>query len=347
MKQILRNLFLSLTVLMLLFISTSCTVNVEKEFKFEYWNNCDSLTNLEKYVENATNEKSDNYIPVEDRIAVFDMDGTLYGELFPTYFEYLFLAHRVLDDPNYTASEELVALGNEIMTSAAAGSFASDMPMRHALGQAEAFKGLTLAEFDNCVKEFMKLSPAGFTNMTYGEAFYVPMLEVISYLNLNDFLTYIVSGSDRFICRSLASEACNIPYERIIGMDVELAATGQGDTDGLNYVYKDTDTVIRTNNLLIKNLKMNKVKQIAQEIGRQPVLSFGNSSGDVSMHMYTISNNKYRSAAFMLIADDEVRDYGNTEKANKLAEEWREYGFNVISMRDDFKYIYDPKVVRN
>ena len=91
---------------------------------------------------------------------------------------------------------------------------------------------------------------------------------------------------------------------------------------------------------------MNKVKQIMRDIGKQPVLSFGNSSGDVSMHNYTIYNNPYRSAAFMLIANDDVRDYGNVEKAEKLGSEWREDGFNVISMRDDFRTIYGDGVVK-
>ena len=79
-------------------------------------------------------------------------------------------------------------------------------------------------------------------------------------------------------------------------------APGQNGADGLDYVYQADDQLIRTDRLLIQNQKMNKVAQIARDIGRQPVLSFGNSSGDVSMHMYTISNNPYRSAAFMLLA---------------------------------------------
>ena len=90
----------------------------------------------------------------------------------------------------------------------------------------------------------------------------------------------------------------------------------------------------------IKNLQMNKVYQIVKEIGKQPVLSFGNSSGDFSMHMHTITGNKYKSEAFMLIADDEDRDYGNTAKNTKLGENWKSNGFNVISMKNDFKTIY-------
>ena len=76
------------------------------------------------------------------------------------------------------------------------------------------------------------------------------------------------------------------------------------------------------------------------------MLSFGNSSGDVSMHNYTIFNNRYKSAAFMLIADDEERDYGNTEKVQPLKEKWEESGYIVISMKDDFRTIYGDDVVK-
>ena len=103
---------------------------------------------------------------------------------------------------------------------------------------------------------------------------------------------------------------------------------------------------MRTDRLIIKDLKTNKVVQIAQEIGRQPVLSFGNSSGDVSMHNYALYNNQYRSAVFQLIADDDVRDYGSSAKGPELREKWENMGFNVISMKDDWKTIYGENVVK-
>ena len=186
----------------------------------------------------------------------------------------------------------------------------------------------------------------GFEGMTYGECFYLPMVEVVEYLQDNGFKCYVCSGSDRFICRTFIEGMLDIPYENIIGMDVELEATNQGDEDGLDYVFTAGDDVVRTDKLLIKNLKTNKVLQIAQEIGRQPVLSFGNSSGDVSMHNYVIGNNVYKSAAFMLIADDDVRDYGNPEKAAGLREKWEASGYNVISMANDWKTIYGEDVVK-
>lgn len=95
---------------------------------------------------------------------------------------------------------------------------------------------------------------------------------------------------------------------------------------------------------MIKNLKTNKVLQITQEIGKVPVLSFGNSSGDCAMHNYCLGNKTHRSAAFMLTADDEGRDHANAAKALKLGEQWRAAGYYVISMKHDFKTIYGPGV---
>ena len=318
-----------------------------EEDVFAEWNpEAPALNELIDYVEDVTDESSANFIPVEDRYAVFDMDGTLYGELFPTYLEYYMLAWRILKDPSITPDEEMLALGRELRAAALDKSFASDMPMRHAIQAARAYSGMTINEFSAFVNEILIRDVDGFEGMTYGEAFYLPMLEVIEYLQDNDFKVFVVSGSDRFICRVLLEGVVDIPYENIIGMDVEYAATGQNGEDGLDYVYTSSDDVIRTDKLLIKNLKMNKVLQIIRDIGHQPVLSFGNSSGDVSMHMYTITNNPYRSDAFMLIADNEELDYGNTEKTRELGKEWEADGFHVISMKDDFRTIYGDDVTK-
>lgn len=322
---------------------TSCRQSAK--FTFKEWNNdAPALKTLVQYVETVTDKSSPDFIPVEDRIAVFDMDGTLCGELYPSYFEYYLLAHRIYADPSYTPDAEMLNFGEMMMSHAKDKSFPSNMDVIHGVHAAKAYAGMTVSEFDSFVKKQTERNVDGFTGMTYGQTFYLPMIEVVNYLQLNDFKIYICSGSDRFICRILAGDILNIPNEQIIGMDVELKATNQGNTDSLSYIYASDDTLVRTDNLLIKNLKMNKVKAIAKEIGHQPVLSFGNSSGDVSMHNYTIFNNKYKSAAFMLIADDEERDYGNTEKTRALGQKWEESGYNVISMRDDFRTIYGDNV---
>ena len=322
------------------------TEETEEAVFAEWTDGAPALNTLIAYVEAVTDENSPDYIPPADRIAVFDMDGTLMGELFPTYLEYYMLAWRILKDPTIEPDDEMLAVGRTLRDCALDNSFPADMPMQHAVQAARAYAGMTLQDFSDFVTQILVREADGFDGMTYAECFYLPMVEVVEYLQENGFQCYVCSGSDRFICRVFIEGMLDIPYENIIGMDVALEASGQGETDGLDYVFGSLDQVVRTDKLLIKNLKTNKVLQIAQEIGRQPVLSFGNSSGDVSMHNYTIYNNPYKSAAFMLIADDDVRDYGNPEKAQGLREKWEAAGFNVISMANDWRTIYGSNVIK-
>lgn len=347
MKKLLPRIALLLSLVMLLSVLTGFALAEESEDVFAQWNeNAPALDALIDYVEAVTNESSPDFIPEADRIAVFDMDGTLMGELYPTYLEYYMLAWRILKDPTITPDAEMLEVGRLLRDCALDNSFPSDMPMRHAVQAARAYAGLTLGEFEDFVTQVLARDVDGFEGMTYAACFYLPMVEVVEYLQDNGFKCYICSGSDRFICRVFIEGMLDIPYENIIGMDVELEATNQGDAEGLNYVFTASDDVVRTDRLLIKNLKTNKVLQIAQEIGRKPVLSFGNSSGDVSMHNYTIYNNPYRSAAFMLVADDDVRDYGDPEKGAGLAEKWTASGYHVISMANDWKTIYGEDVIK-
>ena len=340
MTKLLRTL--TCLALALLIACAGSAFAEDEESPFTLWKpDAPALNALIYYVEAVTDEESPDYIPEFDRIAVFDMDGTLMGELYPTYLEYYMLAWRILKDPDIEPDSEMLEVGRLLRDCALDNSFPSDMPMRHAVQAARAYAGMSLFEFEDFVNQILLRE-----GMTYGEAYYLPMAEVVEYLQDNGFTCYVCSGSDRFICRVFIEGMVDIPYENIIGMDVELEASGQGETDGLDYVFSDADDVLRTDRLLIKNLKTNKVLQIAQEIGRRPVLSFGNSSGDVSMHNYVIHNNAYKSAAFMLVADDEVRDYGNAEKAAPLAAKWEASGYNVISMANDWTTIYGENVVK-
>ena len=330
------------SVVMLTFVS--CGKKSAQYFKL--WNNCDSLNALIEYVEDVTNKKSPNYIPVEDRIVTFDMDGTFIGELYPSYFEYNMLEYRVLDDPDYQgkASESELFAANAIRDFVRTGKKLPDhFDVIHGRAAAKAYAGMSIPEFDAYVKNFAKKTPNGFEGMTYAESFYKPMLEVFDYLTANNFTFYVVSGSDRFICRALV-DSLGIEPNRVIGMDVLLKSDNQGDEEGVDYTFKTSDTLLRTDVLLIKNLKTNKVKNIAQEIGKVPVLSFGNSGGDSAMHNFCLSNKKYKTRAFMLIADDDEDDHANREKALKLGQQWKEAGYIVISMRDDFKTIYGENV---
>ena len=354
MKKKLTLLMLAALLMCGTSVLASCGDNDDNEIElaqkkyFKSWNDCEALKALKDYVEDVTNPNSANYIPVEDRIATFDMDGTFVGELYPTYFEYNLLEYRVLDDPDYRekAPEDVKEAAQSIRDFVRQGTPLPDhFDMVHAYAAAKAYAGMTLAEFDAYVKAYATKPANGFSGMTYGQSFYRPMLEVFNYLKDNGFTYYVVSGSDRFICRAL-TESIGIEPNRVIGMDVRLTASNQGLEAGVDFTMGKNEDLKRTSELIIKNLKTNKVLQISQEIGKVPVLSFGNSSGDCAMHNYALSNTKYRSEAFMLIADDDARDHANRDKALALGEKWQQQGYHVISMRDDFKTIYGEGVTK-
>ena len=317
----------------------SCTkddtvVTVSAKSYLTLWNQCEAVTALQEYVEDVTNPSSKNFIRKEDRIATFDMDGTFVGE------------ERALEDATYKdiAPADVKEAAQEIRDFVRNGkALPAHFDMKHARAAAKAYSGMTLAEFDAYVKAYASKQANGFKGMTYGQSFYKPMLQVFDYLKANGFTFYVVSGSDRFICRALV-ESIGIEPNRVIGMDVKLRSSKQGTEEGVNYTIEKAEDLIRTDELIIKNLKTNKVLQISQEIGKIPVLSFGNSSGDCAMHNYCLSNPKYKTAVFMLIADDDARDHANREKALDLGKKWRESGYYVISMKDDFKTIYGDGV---
>ena len=302
---------------------------------------------LISYIEAVTDETGTDFIPVEDRIAVFDLDGTLFCETDPNYFDYTLLKYRVLEDTNYKdkASEFEREVANKIKEQNETGKSFPGLEVDHGKAVASAFAGMTVDEFNEYIQEFKKQPMPSYIGMTRGEGFYQPMVQVVNYLQENGFTVYIVSGTDRLIVRGIIyNNVLNIPNRQIIGSDEVIVSNNQGDTDGLNYVFKDGDKLVLGGDFLIKNLKMNKVSVIMQEIGQQPVLSFGNSTGDSSMAEYVTSGNKYKSLAFMLCCDDTERENGNVSKADKMFSLCEEFDWVPVSMKNDWTTIYGEGV---
>ena len=303
---------------------------------------------LTDFMKSITTEGSNDFIPVKDRIAVFDMDGTLCCETDPGYFDHKLLYYRVTEDPDYKdkASAEEKAVCEKIKTYFETGEYPKGLDVEHGKAVATAFKGMSPEEFDAYVKKYKDQPTIGYNNMKYGEAFYKPMLQVVDYLQANDFKVYVVSGTDRLITRGLCDGVLDIPPSQMIGSDESFVATNQGDKDGLDYTFTKDDKVITGGEFIIKNLKMNKVSVIEREIGQQPVLCFGNSSGDGAMANFTITNNKYQSGAYLLCCDDLERENGNQKKADSMRESCEKNGWTAVSMKDDWKTIYGDNVTR-
>ena len=305
------------------------------------WNDhAPAKDSLEAFVRATTDSTSPDFIPAERRIAVFDWDGTLFLETAPTYFDWMLFEHRVLDDSTYKPSKKQLKAARE-------GREKKIFPGLSAERErmvAEAYKGMTLSEFEAYVRAFMQEPQPGFTGLKRGEAYYKPMVEVVKFLTANGFTVYVSSGTERYTMRPVVVDGLGLPPKQIICSDVVVVSNNQKGADGLAYTFQNGDNLVLAGQSIIKNLQTNKVTTIASEIGYQPVLAFGNSGTDASLLNYAISNNKYRAMGFMLLCDDLEREYGNEAKAEKMRTASEKYGWIPVSMKNDWKTIYGDGV---
>ena len=322
-------------------------IKVSKSGNFKYWNK-DSVARqkLVAYVKDVTNKGSKNFIPVKDRIAVFDIDGTLVCETAPFALDFMMFIHRALEDPNYTASEidreNALAVKNAIDNR----KMTNEVRRKHCISNASVFGGMTPDEYADYTRNYFETPVEGFENLKTGEIFYLPMVEVVSYLKANDFKIFLISGAERQYARILA-EVIEVDGDNIIGTDYNYVAENQGDTDGMDYVYTGKDKIVR-GGFVSKNINMAKVNLMEREIGKKPVIAFGNSGGDFGMFAYTRLNEKYKTEIFVLLCDDTEREFGKISSAEKMKKAADENGWVPVSMKNDFKTIYgdDVKVER-
>ena len=362
MSKIFNKLVLSATLIFSCFTSLSAQptreqlaqIRVDKEGNFKYWkNDAASLTQLKSFVTAVTTEGSDQYVPVRDRLAVFDMDGTLLCETAPFYMNWLVMLHRLLDDTGYAPTEELRHFGE----AAKAGMYNTqlidrEMDDKAQYVQAEIFKGLTMGEMDDWMMSFLKKPCEGLDGLTWGTALYWPMIEVVSYLVANDFQVYICSGTAQDMLRPLIDDVLPIGRHQVMGSEVHYVPEGKAEEMGWQtpvimetYGFDDLkgQRVVRG---LFKQkcTKWSKVDIMTRQLGCKPILTFGNSSGDYPMFEFVTTDNSYPSMAFCLLCDDVERELGNVGKAEKCRTACEANGWVPVSMRDDWTTIYGPDV---
>ena len=312
-----------------------------------YWADGESRAVFLSYVATATDLESPSFIPEEDRLAVFDLDGTLCGEQYPIYFEWMLYVQRVLDDPNYIPTEEQIDVAEEILIAARDQSIPSGLEEKHFRCNAEAFAGMTVDEFRAYVVDFLATNADRFENLTLGDAWFRTTVEAAQYLQAHGFTVYVCSGTDRDADRVMIAEVLGIPYRQVIGSDCYTVGAGQGDAEYLDYQYTASDVPVRSAAPIIKNVKSSKPMQLMQELGQRPVIAFGNSTGDTSMFMFTTYQNQYTAAAFCIVPDDADREVAYPVKTEKLTALCEENGWHVVSMKDDFVTIYGDDVTLN
>jgi len=321
----------------------------KKEHQLSLWaKDAASRKALIDYVDAVTDIDGPDYIPPSDRIAVFDLDGTLFCETDPTCFDFMLYKYRIQEDASYKekASEHEKKIADTVQYVIDTGIVPDGFEVEIGNCIARAFTGMSISDFLHYVRDLAEKPARGYHGMKAGEAFYQPMVQVIDYLQDNGFTVYVCSGSDRLVVRGLVEGGLILPARYVIGTEELISANNQGSQDGADYVFRHEDELVLSGKIAAKNLKMAKVSIIAEQIGQCPVLSFGNSAGDISMTNYVMSHAGYRTAAFFVCCDDTERENGNLEKAQKVYDFCAENEWIPISMKNDWLTIYGEGVTR-
>ena len=312
-----------------------------KTTALEYWTeDSPAMKSVINFVSEVTDEKSEKFVPAEKRTAVFDSDGTLYGELFPTYVDQCLMIHRLVHDDTYKGNEEDTAYCEALEKYLLNGGEKPKAPRSSGDIIADAFKGFTVEEYREYVRKFMSEPVAGFENMTYADGYYKPMISLIKYLAENGFKVYINSGAEVNMLRELSSDVLGeyIPSYQVIGTRFGITAENRSDdVKARDYTPSADEKIIFDGTVKFKNLKLNKVVSIINDIGISPLLAFGNSSGDLAMGQYVM---QHGGKAYMLLCDDTDRDHGDTEVAASFKEECDKMGIETVSMKNEFTTIY-------
>mgnify|MGYP002625463189 CR=1 FL=1 len=297
---------------------------------------------LRSYVKKVTNKKDkENYIPKKDRIAVFDMDGTLTCETYYTYYDTMMFIEYCLKDHPEKVSDALKKEAESIKPGYTAGE-------ELARNFAKAYAGMTVDELYDYAVAFGKKKTDSFTNMRYKDGFYLPMVELVKYLYDNGFTIYVVSGTERTTTRAIVANSPISEYvspSHVIGTEFEVKLKGyENEASNMDFKYADGDDLVFTGGFIQKNLNANKTIWIEREIGKLPVLAFGNSGSDTSMMNYALDGrNPYPAEAYMIVADDDMREWGTQNWEEKSAV-YIEQGYVPVSMKNDFLQIYPDNV---
>ena len=325
------------------------SIKVRTAADFRYWNSdSPTLKAIIRFVEDAANPESLGFIPEADRIATFDMDGTFYCETAPYYFQEMMFLHRALEDKGYKPDRKMADFAGKIRPKIMNKTGISKDETKTLIAYlTKAYEGMTPEEYRAYVRDFMRDDETGLTNLKRGEAFYLPMVEIMSYLESNGFAVYIDSACGADTTRELVEGVIPVRPDRILGTDFVYTSTGMGkDTADDHFYDRRKEKIVISGKNLRNNSKTMKIFSILNQIGKKPVLAFGNSMGDSGMLEYTLQDNPYNSMAFVVLCDDTERELGNKAKADKMKSFAIERGWSTISMRDEFKTIYGDKVER-
>jgi phosphoserine phosphatase len=282
-------------------------------------------------------ETVSGHVPVEERIAVFDADGTLWCEK-PVPIEVDFILRQLADqakaDPKLRERQPWKAAyehDNTWLGQAITEHYAGD-DTKAALfleGVSRAFAGVDVEDFEAQSASFLHGTQHPTLRRSYLETAYVPMVELLAYLEANGFTNRIVSGSGGDFMRPISQQLFGIPPERVIGSASELQYTSDGKGGTLTHKAK----------LAFLDDGGQKPIQIWTHAARRPLLAGGNSNGDVPMLEFAHRQDR-PSLRLLVLHDDAEREFAYTSGAEKALKQADASGWTVVSMKNDFATVF-------
>jgi len=291
------------------------------------WNDGAARSGILDFVRRVTDRNGPDFVAAQDRIAVFDNDGTLIIER-PTLVQFEFVYNRIKElapeHPEWATTQPFKAVLEDDRDSLAALGYRRRAPLADA-GQGNQFQ----AEFDAAVARFLATGTHARFDRRYVDLVYAPMIELLRYLEAHDFHVFIVSGGGIDFIRSYAEEVYAIERERVIGSSPKTELRRRDDRV---VVYRKTG---------LKSINAGRFKplNIWLHIGRRPILAVGNSDGDLDMLRFATQGHA-PSLAVLLQHDDAEREYDYAEGAQKALAAAGELGWITVSMRDDFATVF-------
>jgi len=302
------------------------------------WNDGPAKQSILTFVEKVTKPGSPDFVPVPERIAVFDNDGTLWSEQ-PVPVQFYFVADRVKalapQHPEWKSKEPFASLLRDDVKAALEGGDHGLMELFMA-----THTGMTTEEFAQLVKDWIATAKHPTTGKLFTDMTYQPMLEVLAYLRANGFKNFIVSGGGIEFMRVWTEAAYGIPPEQVVGSSIKT-----------KFELRDGKPVLmRLPELNFNDDKAGKPVAINQHIGRRPVMAFGNSVGDQQMLEYTQGGSGARFE-LLVLHDDVAREfaYGPARGlpdvkygyfTSALEDHAKKDGWTVVSMKDDWKSVF-------
>ncbi len=296
------------------------------------WNEGASRNAIEGFVKRVTTPGAPGFIAPEERIAVFDNDGTLWAEQ-PMYFQFLFAVDRVKAmagaNPQWATQEPFASVLKGDLKTALAGGEKAILEIVMA-----THAGMTTVEFDAIVKQWIATARHPKTGKLYSEMVYQPMVELLAYLRANGFKTYIVSGGGIEFMRPWAERVYGIPPEQIIG-----------SSGVLTFEMRDgAPVLVKQPKLDFIDDKEGKPVAIDRRIGRRPVAAFGNSDGDLQMLQWTAAGSGERLCVYVHHTDAQREwAYDRESHVGRLdagLNEAAARGWVVVDMKADWKRVF-------